>query len=61
MQRLAFPMGAWIGGVFTYEAVKNGAESGYDLSRSTPGIHKQGVIDAVLNLASDFDQIILGA
>ena len=44
----AFPMGVWIGGVFTYEAIKQVAEKGYALSIITPGINKLEVIKAVL-------------
>jgi phenylacetate-CoA ligase len=59
---VAFPMGAWIGGVFTYEAVKTIAESEkYQLSIITPGINKTEVIKAVQNLGKDFDQIIIGS
>ena len=58
---VAFPMGAWIGGLFTYEALRIVADRGYDLSVITPGIHKQGVIDAVKELGDSFDQIIIGA
>jgi phenylacetate-CoA ligase len=59
---VAFPMGAWIGGLFTYEAIKIVAEhGGYDLSIITPGIHKHEVINAVKQLGKDFDQIIIGA
>jgi phenylacetate-CoA ligase len=57
----AFPMGAWIGGVFTYESIKQIAEKGYPVSIITPGIHKQEVINAVKQLGGDFDQIIIGA
>lgn len=59
---VAFPMGAWIGGLFTYEALKIVAEhGGYDLSIITPGIHKQEVISAFKQLAGNFDQVIIGA
>ena len=59
---VAFPMGAWIGGLFTYEALKTVAEhGGYDLSIITPGIHKQEVIKAVQQLGHKFDQVIIGA
>lgn len=59
---VAFPMGAWIGGLFTYEALKIVAEhGGYELSIITPGIHKQEVINAVKQLGGSFDQIIIGA
>lgn len=57
----AFPMGAWIGGVFTYESIKQIAEKDYKISIITPGIHKQEVISAVKQLGRDFDQIIIGA
>ncbi len=59
---VAFPMGAWIGGLFTYEALKIvAANGGYDLSVITPGIHKQEVVNAVKQLGRNFDQIIIGA
>jgi phenylacetate-CoA ligase len=59
---VAFPMGAWIGGLFTYEALKIIAERGnYRLSIITPGINKAEVIKAVQNLGQDFDQIIIGS
>jgi phenylacetate-CoA ligase len=58
---VAFPMGAWIGGVFTYEAIKTVASQGYDLSIITPGIHKVEIINAVKQLAQSYDQVIIGA
>ena len=59
---VAFPMGAWIGGLFTYGALKIAAENGdYDLSVITPGINKQEVINAIKQLGKDFDQVIIGA
>lgn len=56
----AFAMGAWIGGVFTFEAVKKVASKGYSLSIITPGINKAEVINCVKNLGRDFDQVIIG-
>ncbi len=58
---VAFPMGAWIGGLFTYEALKIVSDKGYDLSIITPGIHKQEVLSAIVQLGDSFDQIIIGA
>jgi phenylacetate-CoA ligase len=59
---VAFPMGAWIGGVYTYEALKLAAQNGgYSLSIITPGIHKQEVIAAIKQLGKHYDQIIIGA
>lgn len=57
---VAFPMGAWIGGLFTYEALKIIAGKGYDMSVITPGIHKQEIINAVKQLGKSFDQVIIG-
>ncbi|HUC87921.1 MAG TPA: hypothetical protein VMR95_02130 [Candidatus Binatia bacterium] len=56
----AFAMGAWIGGLFTYEALHRVASKGYPLSIITPGINKTEVINSVKNLGPDFDQIIIG-
>lgn len=58
---VGFPMGAWIGGVFTYEAIMSVADKGYDLSIITPGIHKIEIINAIKQLSISFDQIIVGA
>lgn len=56
----AFAMGAWIGGLFTYESVKRVADKGYQLTIITPGINKAEVINNVRKLGPDFDQVIIG-
>lgn len=57
-----FPMGAWIGGVFTYKAVTMVAERGaYPLSIINPGINKAEIIKAIRNLGGQFDQVIIGS
>lgn len=59
---VAFPMGAWIGGLFTYEAISRVAKrGGYALSIVTPGINKLEILNAFKNLAGDFDQVIIGS
>lgn len=58
---IGFPMGVWIGGVFTYEALSILQERGYPLSIITPGINKLEIIKAVKNLGPFFDQIIIGS
>ncbi len=59
---VGFPMGAWIGGVFTYKALSMIQQKGiYNLSIITPGINKLEIIKAVQNLGSSFDQIIIGS
>lgn len=59
---VGFPMGAWIGGVFTYQVLQMIArERGYNLSIITPGIDKKAIIEAVRQLGKDFDQVIIGS
>lgn len=59
---IGFPMGAWIGGVFTLQALMLLRDSGkYPLSIITPGINKLEIIKAVKNLGPHFDQIIIGS
>ena len=58
----AFPMGPWIGGVFTYEVInKIARESNYPLSIITTGIDINSTIQAVKKMGSYYDQIIIGA
>jgi phenylacetate-CoA ligase len=56
----AFAMGAWIGGLHTYQGVKRIAEKGYPLSIITPGVNRAEVINSVRNLGPNFDQVIIG-
>lgn len=57
-----FPMGAWIGGVFTYKAITMIAEQGrYPLSIINPGINKAEIIKAVKKFGHEFDQILIGS
>lgn len=56
-----FAMGIWIGGLFTYQAIKLVADRGdYHLSIITPGISKVEIIKAVENLGHKFDQVLIG-
>jgi phenylacetate-CoA ligase len=57
----AFAMGIWIGGLFTYEAIKRVSRKDYNISIVTPGINIQEVINCVKNLGLEFDQIIIGS
>lgn len=59
---VGFPMGAWIGGLFTYEALQRVAKKGnYNLSIITPGINKQEILKAIKKLGPEFDQILIGS
>lgn len=56
-----FALGVWIGGIFTYEAIKTVAERGrYKLSVINPGLNKAEAIKAVKALGKNFDQILVG-
>lgn len=59
---VGFPMGQWIGGVFTFQALRLLAErKHYPLSVITPGVNSQEIINAVVKLGPSFDQIIIGS
>ncbi len=54
-------MGVWIGGVFSYSALRILAERGsYRLSIITPGTSNQEILKAVVGLGGYYDQIIIG-
>jgi phenylacetate-CoA ligase len=56
-----FALGVWIGGLFTYQAIRLLAERGnYQLSIINPGIIKKDIVAAVKNIGHHFDQIIIG-
>ncbi|HQU07904.1 MAG: hypothetical protein B7X04_02870 [Parcubacteria group bacterium 21-54-25] len=56
-----FAMGAWIGGLFTYQAVERLAERGkYSLHIITPGLAKDEALKAIRKLGPLYDQVIIG-
>jgi len=56
-----FAMGAWIGGLFTYQALKHvGARGNYRLSTINPGLNRVEILKAVKKLAPQFDLVIIG-
>ena len=55
----SFGMGVWIGGIITYQAFRKIALRGYPVSVITPGINKKEIFEALKNIASRFDQVIL--
>lgn len=59
---IGFPMGAWIGGLFTFQALEKLVKRGkYKLSVISPGINKVEIIKAMKNLGGEFDQVIIGS
>jgi phenylacetate-CoA ligase len=58
----AFPMGPWIGGVFTYEVITRIArEAKYSLSIITTGIDTSSIIQTIEKIGKYYDQIIIGS
>lgn len=56
-----FALGVWIGGMFSYQAVKYLADRGdYQITIITPGADKGEALKAIKGLGHRFDQIILG-
>jgi phenylacetate-coenzyme A ligase PaaK-like adenylate-forming protein len=56
-----FAMGVWIGGLFTYQAIKHIADTKkYALSIISPGINKIEILKAMVKLGQYFDQVIIG-
>jgi phenylacetate-CoA ligase len=57
----SFAMGAWIGGLFTYQAIERIAKEGnYKLHIITPGINKDETLKAIRKLGPEYDQVIIG-
>ena len=57
----SFAMGAWIGGLFTYQAIeKIASKNEYKLHIITPGINKEGTLKAIKKLSPLYDQTIIG-
>lgn len=56
-----FAMGAWIGGLFTFQAIEQLAERGkYPLHIITPGLAKEEALKAIIRLGPLFEQVIIG-
>ena len=54
-------MGIWIGGVFSYAAVRIVAERGkYPISIITPGTNQDEILKALVKLGPLYDQVIIG-
>lgn len=57
----SFAMGAWIGGLFTYQAVERAARNPENrIHLITPGIHKEEILKIVKKLGPLYDQVVIG-
>ncbi len=56
---VCFGMGAWIGGLITYQAFHLLQEKGYNISLITPGINKEEIFKSLKSLGKSYKNIIL--
>lgn len=56
---VCFGMGAWIGGLLTYEAFRRISERGNALTVITPGVNKREIFDAIQNVGHLYEQLVL--
>jgi phenylacetate-CoA ligase len=57
----SFAMGAWIGGLFTYQAIERVARNPENkIHVVTPGIHKDEILKIVKKLGPLYEQVVIG-
>jgi phenylacetate-CoA ligase len=56
---VCFPLGTWVGGMFTASCLRHLAAKGYPITTVTPGNQKPEILRAVRALAPAFEQTVL--
>lgn len=56
---VCFPLGTWVGGMYTASCVRYLAAKGYPLMLATPGNNKEEILRVVQALGPEFDQVVL--
>jgi len=56
---VCFPLGTWVGGLFTASCVRHLAAKGYPITVVAPGNNKNEILRALPELAPHFDQVVL--
>lgn len=56
---VCFPLGTWVGGMFTVACLRHLAVKGYPITTVTPGNQKPEILRVVRALAPDFEQTVL--
>ena len=56
---VCFPLGTWVGGLFTTACLRHLAAKGYPLTVVAPGNNKAEILRVLPELAGHFDQIVL--
>jgi phenylacetate-CoA ligase len=56
---ICFPLGTWVGGLFTASCVRHLAAKGYPITVVAPGNNKGEILRVLPELAPHFDQVVL--
>ena len=56
---VCFPLGTWVGGLFTTACVRHLAAKGYPITVVAPGNNKAEILRVIPELAPHFDQLVL--
>jgi phenylacetate-CoA ligase len=56
---VCFPLGTWVGGMFTASCCRHLAAKGYPITLVTPGNNKPEILRVVRSLSSSFEQTVL--
>lgn len=56
---VCFPLGTWVGGMFTASCCRHLAAKGYRITVVTPGNNKAEILRAVRTLGASFEQVVL--
>src|SRR5512138_3238943 len=56
---VCFPLGSWVGGMYTAAACRHLAGKGYPLTVATPGNNVDEILRAVAELGPFYDQVVL--
>src|SRR5205085_2066897 len=56
---VCFPLGTWVGGMFTANCCRHLATKGYPLTLATPGNNKAEILRVVRSLGPLFEQVVL--
>ena len=56
---VCFPLGTWVGGLFTTACVRHLAAKGYPITVVAPGNNKAEILRVLPDLAGHFDQVVL--
>lgn len=56
---VCFPLGTWVGGLFTMSCLRHLAVKGYPVTTVTPGNNRAEILRVLPELAPHFDQVVL--